>query len=101
MKFRHLIGIAFFAFSIVSGEFSTAQTVSSSADIKKVVTFIFPADPKTGDLLRDKTNNPIPYGTGFFVAVKNDIGNGNYFYLVTAKHVLKDEKGNDFARVYL
>jgi hypothetical protein len=52
-------------------------------------------------LLRDpKTNNPRPYGTGFFVAVNSDTGKGSYSYLVTAKHVLKDEKGNDFARVY-
>src|ERR1700680_4908481 len=100
MKFRHLIAITLFVVtSMVSGEFSTAQTVPS--EIKKVVTFIFPADPQ-GNLLRDpKTNNPIPYGTGFFVAVKNDTGKGMYGYLVTAKHVLKDPKSNDFARVYL
>jgi hypothetical protein len=43
----------------------------------------------------------MPYGTGFFVGVKNDTGKLIYGYLVTAKHVLKDENGNDFARVFL
>jgi hypothetical protein len=65
------------------------------------VTFILPADAQ-GNLLRDqKTNDPIPYGTGFFVGVKNDTGTVIYGYLVTAKHVLKDGHGNDFSRVYL
>ena len=71
------------------------------AEVKKVVTFIFPADAQ-GNLLRDqKTNNPIPYGTGFFVGVQSEDGKGLYGYLVTAKHVLKDPQGNDFNRVYL
>jgi hypothetical protein len=71
------------------------------AEVKKIVTFIFPADGQ-GNLLRDpKTNNPTPYGTGFFVAVKNDFGQGMYGYLVTAKHVLKDYHGNDATKVYL
>jgi hypothetical protein len=70
-------------------------------DIKKVVTFLFPADAQ-GNLLRDqKTNNPIPYGTGFFVGVKNEAGPGMYSYLVTAKHVFKDPQGKDFAMVFL
>jgi hypothetical protein len=51
--------------------------------------------------MRDQRNNPIPYGTGFFVAVKSDDGKGVYGYLVTAKHVLKDPQGNDFNRVYI
>jgi len=74
-----------------------AETVPS--DVKKVVTFIFPADAQGNLLLRD--NNPVPYGTGFFVGIKDDAGNGVYGYLVTAKHVLKDPQGNDFNRVFL
>jgi hypothetical protein len=43
----------------------------------------------------------MPYGTGFFVVTKKDAGTGGWGYLVTAKHVLKDPSGNDFARVYV
>jgi len=87
--------------SIALAPISIAQTVTNGADLKKAVTFIFPPDSH-GNLRRDpKTNNPMPYGTGFFVGVKNDIGKLIYGYLVTAKHVLKDENGNDFARVFL
>ena len=78
---------------------ATAQTIQP--DIKKVVTFIFPADPQ-GDFLRDRnTHDPIPYGTGFFVGVQTEDKKYTYGYLVTAKHVLKDDKGNDFTRIYL
>ena len=71
-------------------------------DVKKVVTFVFPADDQ-GKLLRDqKTSNPVPWGTGFFVAVKSETGSqGFYGYFVTAKHVLKNERHQDFNRVYL
>jgi len=91
--------VVLFACATVFAPITIAQTIP--AEIKKVVTFIFPADGQ-GNLLREpKTNSPIPYGTGFFVGVKNDNGNGIYGYLVTAKHVLKDEYGNDFIRIYL
>jgi|ERR1700683_1698708 len=69
-------------------------------DLKKIVTFIFVADAQ-GNLLRDNRGNPLPYGTGFFVAVKSDDGKGVYSYLVTAKHVLKDSQGSDFNRIFL
>ena len=71
-------------------------------DIGKVVTFIFTAD-NLGNLNRDpRTKNLTPYGTGFFVLVKNEAGGpGGYGYLVTDKHVLKDPQGNDFSRVYV
>lgn len=70
--------------------------------MKKVVAFVFPSDHE-GKLLRDpKTNNPVPWGTGFFVGVKNDAGGqGVYGYFVTAKHVLENEKHQGFSRVYL
>jgi hypothetical protein len=78
------------------------------AEVKKVAAIIFPADAR-GNLVRDpRTNNAISCGTGFFVAIKNDIGQGikndigqgMYGYLVTAKHVLKDAQGNDLVRIY-
>jgi hypothetical protein len=71
-------------------------------DIGKVVTFIFTADAH-GNLSRDsRTNNPAPYGTGFFVTVKDESGGpGGYSYLVTDKHVIKDPHGNDLPRIYI
>jgi hypothetical protein len=77
------------------------MTPTIRGEVKKSVAFIFAANAQ-GNLLHDpKENNPIPCGTGFFVAVKNDIGQGPYVYLVTAKHVLKDKHGTDFTRAYL
>jgi hypothetical protein len=71
-------------------------------EVKKAVTFIFPADAQ-GNILRDaKTNIPSPYGTGFFVTVANEPPRvGGYGYLVTAKHVLKAPDGKDFSRIFL
>jgi hypothetical protein len=91
--------VMLFVSSIVLASVAIAQTIP--AEIKKVVTFIFPADEQ-GNLQRDqKTNSPIPYGTGFFVGVKTNEGKAIYGYLVTAKHVLKDIHGNDFGRIFL
>jgi hypothetical protein len=70
------------------------------ANYKKAVTFIFLADSQ-GQLKRDNNGHPIAWGTGFFVSVPSDDAKGVYGYLVTAKHVLRDEKGNDFDRVYI
>jgi hypothetical protein len=93
-----IIAVLALAITLANAEVVNAETVP--ADVKKVVTFIFPADAQ-GNLFRDQKNNPIPYGTGFFVAVKSDDGKGVYGYLVTAKHVLRDSQGNDFRRVYV
>ena len=91
----------------VIGTFTALLAPAHSAmigqpDIGKVVTFIFTAD-SVGNLSRDpRNNNPTPYGTGFFVFVKNEAGGpGGYGYLVTDKHVLKDPKGHDFSRIYV
>jgi hypothetical protein len=96
--------VVFFVSSVVLAPTVVAQAIISGDEIKKIVTFIFPPDDH-GNLRRDPKNNPIPYGTGFFVAVKNDTGKGpgegSFAYLVTAKHVLKDEHGSDFDRVFL
>jgi hypothetical protein len=98
MRFGRIIAALALATALSNAELVNAETVP--ADIKKVVTFIFPPDTQ-GNLLRDQKNTPIPYGTGFFVAVKSDDGKGVYGYLVTAKHVLRDSQGNDFRRVYV
>ena len=95
--FRDLARGVLVVAALVNCGAAMAETVPS--DVKKVVTFIFPADAQGNLLLRD--NNPVPYGTGFFVGIKDDAGNGVYGYLVTAKHVLKDPQGNDFNRVFL
>ena len=86
----------------IISSFTSSFAATIPPEAKKVVTFVFPADDQ-GSLLRDpKTNNPVPWGTGFFVIVKNDVGGqGVYGYFVTAKHVLKNEKHQDFSRVYL
>jgi hypothetical protein len=77
------------------------MTSTIPSELKSGVTFIFSAD-EHGNLLRDpSTNNARPCGTGFFVAVHNDSGQGQYSYLVTAKHVLQDNRGNYVSRVFL
>jgi Trypsin-like peptidase domain len=48
-----------------------------------------------------QTNGPMPNGTGFFVLVPNENGPGGYGYLVTAKHVLKDERAAFFSGVFI
>ncbi len=97
MNCRYIATIILLAALASVGQ-ASAETIPQ--DVKKVVTFIFPADAQ-GNLMRDEKNNPIPYGTGFFVSVKSEGGKGLYGYLVTAKHVLKDPRGNDFSRIYL
>jgi hypothetical protein len=95
--FRHLARGLLVIAALINYRAAMAETVPP--DVKKIVTFIFPADTQGNLLLRD--NNPVPYGTGFFVGIKGDDGNGAYGYLVTAKHVLRDSQGNDFNRVFL
>lgn len=81
---------------------SEAMATPIPPNVKKVVTFIFLSDAE-GKLLRDqKTGNPVPNGTGFFVtATTSDVPKRIFGYLVTAKHVLKDQNGNPFTKVYL
>jgi hypothetical protein len=68
-------------------------------DVAKTVAFIFLADEKGA--LKLENGSPSANGTGFFVIVENDKGPGGYIYFVTAKHVLKDEKGEYLKRVLL
>jgi hypothetical protein len=99
MKYRQIASMILLVILVFKVDVAIADTIPS--EVKKVVTFIFLADAQ-GNLLRDeKTNNPIAYGTGFFVGVKSEDGSGTYGYLVTAKHVLKDSEGHDLNRVYL
>ncbi len=70
-----------------------ATTIPS--EVKNIVTFIF---------VKDAENKLVPNGTGFFVGIK-DKKNTNrlYIYLVTAKHVLQDEKNENkyYPSVYI
>jgi hypothetical protein len=77
-----------------------AEAASIPPDTTKVVSFIFLADT-LGNLAKDAGGNPRPWGTGFFLGIK--VGDGTHFsgYLVTAKHVLKDEEGHDLRTVYV
>jgi len=61
-------------------------------EVKKCTTFIF----------IEKDGQVIPNGTGFFVGVKNE-ENPSIFnvYLVTAKHVLQDTKGNYLSTIII
>jgi Trypsin-like peptidase domain len=78
----------------------TARAAPLPSDIPKVVSFIFLADA-AGNVAKDASNKPIPWGTGFFVGIKVGDGTRASGYLVTAKHVLKDEQGHDLRRVYV
>lgn len=100
VRTNYVAMVMLLAFALLSSStLAVSQTIPK--EIKKIVTFIFLSDA-AGNLRRDpKTGNPVPYGTGFFIGVKSDDGKGIYGYLVTAKHVLKDEKGFDLARVFL
>lgn len=60
-------------------------------EIKKSITFIY---------IKDVNNIWVPNGTGFFVGIKNELDPLKYnVYLVTAKHVLKDEKENYYRSI--
>ncbi|MBM4064642.1 MAG: trypsin-like peptidase domain-containing protein [Planctomycetes bacterium] len=63
-------------------------------EIKDTVTFIF---------IKNDSGQVIPNGTGFFVGIKDENDpNISYIYLVTAKHVLLDDKTNSlFNSVYV
>lgn len=68
-------------------------TANFLTEAKKCTTFIF---------LEKEQGKLIPNGTGFFVGVKNEENTNVYnVYLVTAKHVLRDEKGNYFPSIVI
>jgi hypothetical protein len=92
-RFRFLIIL------IITASTETSMASPAPAEIAKAVTFIFLADDAGN--LRTQNGEPVPNGTGFFVLVENDNGPGGYGYLVTAKHVLKNEKGDFFRRVFV
>ncbi len=84
----------------VAVSYVPARAAPLPPDIIKIVSFIFLADA-AGNVAKDASNRPIPYGTGFFVGIKVGDGTQASAYLVTAKHVLKDEQGRDRKRVYV
>jgi len=79
---------------------SPVEGAALPPDVTKVVSFIFLADA-SGNLARDASNNPVPYGTGFFVGIKVGDGSQMSGYLVTAKHVLKDADGHDLKKIFV
>jgi len=97
---RTYVGVLFFVWTKLFVQAGFGATIPP--DVKKAVTFIFPADAQ-GTVWRDpKTNAPFPYGTGFFVLVHADVPRvGVYGYLVTAKHVLKATDEKNSSRIYL
>jgi len=70
-------------------------------DLAKTVVFIFLADEIGNPRINADTNAAVANGTGFFVLVENENGPGGHCYLVTAKHVLQNEKANTLSRVFL
>lgn len=76
---------------LLTGGFAMATTIPSQA--KDIVTFIFIKTPD-GKL--------IPNGTGFFVGIKSEQNAKRSFgYLVTAKHVLQDDKRQYYDSAYI
>lgn len=61
--------------------------------IKGVVSFVFVPKPD---------GSRVPNGTGFFVGVKLSVEPARYHvYFVTASHVLLDENGHQFAKIWI
>jgi hypothetical protein len=92
-------GLLLLVIFIISASTESPMAAPPPADIAKTVTFIFLADDAGN--LRVQNGEPVPNGTGFFVFVENQNGPGGYGYLVTAKHVLKNENGGFFRRVFI
>lgn len=61
-------------------------------EIKKSVTFIFSREE----------GKYKPNGTGFLIGIESEKDNSSYVrYLVTAKHVLQNEKGDYYSKIYV
>lgn len=93
MSFRYLIATLLTLASV------SAMASPPPPDVAKTVAFIFLADEK-GEV-KIENGSPRANGTGFFVMVQKEGTPGGHVYFVTAKHVLKDEKGNFFKRIFL
>jgi hypothetical protein len=85
----------------MAASLETVQAAPPPPNIAKTVSFIFLADDSGNPKINPDTAGPMANGTGFFVLISSENGPGLYGYLVTAKHVLKNEKGEFFKRVYL
>jgi hypothetical protein len=90
-------------FSIVSINNGKEVTMASPApvDIARIVTFFFLADESGNPRVNTETGGHIANATGFFVVVENENGHGGHVYLVTAKHVLHDQNGGLYSRVFI
>jgi hypothetical protein len=70
-------------------------------EVAKTVTFIFLADTEGNVRISPDTREPIPNGTGFFSCRQRKRPGEAYGYLVTARHVLLDEHGLYYKRVFI
>jgi hypothetical protein len=76
-----------------------AFAMPAPPEVAKTIVFIFLADDQGNVRLANDGITPWVNGTGFFVSVPNENGPGIYGYLVTAKHVLQDERGNYYKQI--
>lgn len=96
---RYCIALLLSALSLFTSGGSMAA--APPQQVAKTVTFIFLADEKGALRPHPQTGAPLANGTGFFVLVENKHGPGGYGYLVTARHVLQDQNGIFFKRVFI
>jgi hypothetical protein len=97
--FRRLLLIAAIVPNCLTPE--SVMAAPAPNEIAKAVVFIFLAEQNGQPKINPQTNTPIPNGTGFFMLVENPNGPGGYGYLITAKHVLLDQNGQFFHRIFL
>lgn len=72
---------------------SGSLVAQENADLKKCIAFVF---------INAANQQLLPNGTGFFVGVNSEIDTSELFiYFVTAKHVLRDQKGKFFKEIHL
>jgi hypothetical protein len=90
-----------FIFVFASAVKEPLMAAPPPAEIAKTVTFVFLANERGELRIHPETRAPVANGTAFFVLVNNENGPGGYGYLVTAKHVLLDERGQFFPRVFV
>ncbi len=84
------IGTVFWALSWATAPLARAAAVPPV--VKDVVTFVF---------LKGDKDTYLPLGTAFFVGIEEEKPHRGFGYLVTAKHVLHDERQQRHPSVYI
>jgi len=83
------LGGAMTLFGVLGAFVVSPMAATIPSDVKKAVAFVFLSDAQ-GEPALDKSGNPIPLGTGFFVSVPTGRQRDRvYVYFVTAMHVLR------------